>query len=137
RGAGLEPAAGLGAEVAPAARLQPFRRVTALRQCVREGHREAAGVGRGEQLLGRRCPCRALGPGLPGQLRTLKGPTRGAGLSLAAHQIALPFRARSALLTRTSVGWTICRAPCSNAMVRETTDGGSAAWSPAARAPSR
>src|SRR5207248_4666468 len=82
--------------------LETPRRMTVLREPVRERHAEAACVRRREQLLGRRAARSALGAGLPAQGGITERPAASAGLALTRHQIAFPLRRCPALHGRSS-----------------------------------
>src|SRR5689334_21726797 len=84
-----------GAERAGGVDVDPLRRVTRLRQRIREGHRVAGRVRGRDQLLGARVGIRSFGPRLPGQGLLRERAARDAHRPLAARQVALPHGACS------------------------------------------
>src|SRR6185369_10401842 len=75
-------------------------RVAALRELVRERHREARGVRGGDQLLGARLPVGSLGARGPRDRQLAERAAAAGERSLAGGQAARPGRLRAALSDR-------------------------------------
>ena len=77
-------------------RLQALGRTTRLGEGVGQGHREAGGVGGGDQLLGARAAVGFLGPRRPGEVEGAEAGRLERHLPLAVHERAFPVGRRGA-----------------------------------------